>query len=100
MELLVDLQQSLFLVLGAVLFDSAGDAGILAELTGQLAVCGKTDGAQECCNGDLSVLIDTNVEHIVGVHLIFEPRAAVRDNGSLEQLLTGLVVLESVVYAR
>ena len=99
-ELLVDLEKSLFLVLGAVLLDGAGDSGVVAELSGQLCIGGKTDGAEEGGNGDLSVLINAYIEHVVGVHLVLEPCAAVRDNSRLEQLLTGLVVLKTVVNAR
>lgn len=99
-QLSVDLEKSLFLVLGAVLLDGSKDPGILAELSGQLSVGGKTQRTQERGNGDLSVLIYADIVYVVGVHLVFEPCAAVRDNGSLVEGLTGLVVLEAVVNAR
>ncbi|CCY17027.1 uncharacterized protein BN782_00856 [Eubacterium sp. CAG:786] len=98
-ELSVDLEESLFLVLGAVLLDGGENSGVLTELGGELSVGRKAQRTQERGNGDLSVLIYADIVDVVCVHLILEPCAAVRDNGSLVEGLTGLVVLEAVVHA-
>ena len=58
------------------------------------AECADQDG-----NGELAVFVDTYVEHVIRVRLVFEPRTAVGDNRSREHTLTGFVNLLIVVHA-
>ena len=54
----------------------------------------------EAGDRNLAVFINANVENVVCIGLVLEPCAAVRDYGSGEQNLVGLVKLPAVVYAR
>ena len=99
-ELLVGLHQTVVDRLGGILLeDRLVQALVMAEHLLDLLIGAQTDCTEEGGQRDLAVLIDADVNDIVGVHLVFEPRAAVRDDGGLEQLLTGLVLLHIVVNA-
>ena len=108
-ELAVDLQHGLLIGLAGVLLQRDLDAVVVAEEVEDAGVglevgvlLGLTaDGADQLGDGDLAVLVDADPEHLVGVGLILQPRAAVGDHGAGEQGQVGLEVdLLAVVHAR
>ena len=98
-QLPIDFEERLFHVLAGVLFDGCVDAVVVAEVLADLLVTAQTQSADKDCHGDLAVLIDADIEHIIGVVFVFQPRAAVRNNGGAEQFLAGLVILHLVIDA-
>ena len=82
-----------------VLFHRGDELRILAEIFLYLLVRLDAERADEDSNRYLAVLIDSDVEDVVRVGLIFEPRAAVRDNGRGKDDLAGLVDRGFVVYS-
>ncbi len=115
----VDFDQSLFPAAGAVLLNGRDKALILAEDLLQALVRGGADigirhaaepggrlvlveiahGLQEPGDGQLAVLVDADVEDIVGVRLVLEPRAVIRDHrGGVDRdhgLIGGLVEIHA-----
>ena len=49
------------------LFDGCVDAVVVAEVLADLLVTAQTQSADKDCHGDLAVLIDADIEHIIGV---------------------------------
>ena len=99
-QLAVNLQQRLLGVVGAVLFDGCHNARVVAEKFQNLSVAGQAQRADEGGYRQLSVFIDADKEDVVGVGFIFQPGAAVRDNGGGIQFLTGFVAGDAVVNTR
>ena len=99
-QLSVDLQQSLLGIVGAVLFDGRNDTDIVAKEIQNLCIAGKAQSTDKGGNRQLSVFINTDIEDIVGVGLIFQPCAAVWNYGRSEKLFTSLVAGYAVVHTR
>ena len=91
-QLAIDLQQGFFAVFGGILQQGRLNALVLAEELDDLRIRAETQRTCKHGNGDLTVLIDANVEHVGGIGLILQPRAAVGDDGGAEQLLAEGVV--------
>ena len=91
-QLAVDLEHRLFIGLAGVLFERDGHAVIIAEQLEDLRVGLKADGADELGDGELAVFIDADPEDLVGVGLVFEPCAAIGDDGGGQQWEVGLEV--------
>ena len=96
-ELAVDLQHGLLIGLAGVLLQRGHDAVVLAEQVNPVIglasrLLGDADGADQAGDGQLAVLVDADIEHLVGVGLILQPRAAVGDDGAGEQGQVGLEV--------
>ena len=91
-ELAVDLQHGLLIGLAGVLLQRDLDAVVVAEevedsgvgLEVGVLLSLTADGADQLGDGDLAVLVDADPEHLVGVGLILQPRAAVGDHGAGE----------------
>ncbi len=110
-QLAVDLDQALVPGGAGVLVQGGDDALVLAEdlldaLVGDGAGAGVADaaqpggglvglvsahGLQEPGDGELAVLVDADVEHVVGVGLILQPGAVIRDHGGGVDADHGLV---------
>ena len=95
----VNFQQSLFCVVGAVLFDGSLDSCIFSKEFQNLRIAGKTQGTDKGCYWQLSVFINTNIEDIVGVGFVLKPCAAVWNNCCREKFLTSFVTGYTVVHA-
>ena len=90
-----------FVADGGLVFESLAFADILFEGIGQLDFVAEdffdflagldAEGTDEDGDGQLAVLVDTDVVHIVCVGFVFEPCAAVGDDGRGVETLTGLV---------
>ncbi len=91
-QLAVDLEHRFLVGLAGVLLKRHGHALIVAEQLEDLRVGLVADGADELRDGDLAVLVDADPEHLVGVGLVFEPRAAVRNDRGRQQRQIGLEV--------
>ena len=96
-QLTVDLEQALLGVVGDVLLERGVDLrlGIAEELL-DLLIGGQAQGTQQRGNGQLAVLIDTDVVNVRGVRLILQPGAAVGVHGGSEQVLAGTVLAGTV----
>ena len=99
-HLLVDLDEGFLGGVRRVLVESCNDQRILTEQLLDLGIGLNADGTDEAGDRNLAVFINANVENVVCIGLVLEPCAAVRDYGSGEQNLVGLVKLLAVVYAR
>ena len=99
-KLAVDLQKGFLGVLGAVLVQGGAEHGVLAEEVDNLVVGAKAQGADKGGHRQFAVLIDAHIEHIVGIGLIFQPRAAVGVQRGGEQFLARLVVALAEIHAR
>ena len=98
-QLAVDLQQALVLVLGGVLLQSGQDALILAEEVQDLLIRGKAQRTAQHGDGQLAVLIDTDIEHVGGIGLVLQPCTAVGVHGCAVQVVAHLIFGISVEYA-
>ena len=99
-KLFVNLKESFLSVSSLVLLqDSLLDTLIFSVLGLDLLVgpC-FSDSTQKRGKRDLSVLIYSYIDNVVGIHFIFKPRTTVRDNGGLEKILTGLVFVKGIIY--
>ena len=99
-HLLVDLDEGFLGGMRRVLVEGCNDQRILTEQLLDLGIGLNADGTDEAGDRNLAVFINANVENVVCIGLVLEPCAAVRDYGSGEQNLVGLVKLLAVVYAR
>ena len=99
-HLLVDLDEGFLGGVRRVLVEGCNDQRILTEQLLDLGIGLNADGTDEAGDRNLAVFINANVENVVCIGLVLEPCAAVRDYGSGEQNLVGLVKLLAVVYAR
>ena len=100
-QLFVYVDQRIFRVLGGILLeDGLGQTLVAAEHLCDLLVRTDAQGTDKGRDRDLAVFIDADIDHIVGIHFIFQPCATVRDNGSLEQILTGPILFRCVINAR
>ena len=87
----VDLEEAVLAGLARVALQRGNDAGILAEQLQNLRVGLHAESTDEAGDGELAVLIDTDVEHVLQVGLIFQPCAAVRDDRCGIDVLVGLI---------
>ena len=116
-QLAVDLHEALVSVCGGVLVEGGGHALVLTvdllyALVGHCADNGVGNAAQprfglcgvvlahcleEPCDGQLAVLVDADIEHVVCIRLVLKPCAVVRDDGSRIQArhaaVGGLIVI-------
>ena len=98
-QLAVDFQQAFLGVLGGILFQSSKDALILAEVVQDILVGRQAQCAAEHGDGQLAVLIDTDIEHVGSVGLVLQPGAAVGVHGGAVQVVAHLIVIMAVEYA-
>ena len=98
-QLAVDFQQAFLGVLGGVLFQSSKDALILAEVVQDVLVGRQAQCAAEHGDGQLAVLIDTDIEHVGSIGLVLQPGAAVGVHGGAVQVIAHLIVIMAVEYA-
>ena len=97
-ELLVNFKKSFLSVSSLILLhDSLSKSFIRTENFLDLLISTNTERSQESSKRNLSVFIDSDINHVVRIHFIFKPSASVRDNSCLEQILTGLVLIKSVI---
>ncbi len=99
-QLAVDLEQGLLRVFAGILLDGGGHPVVVPEEIENLLVRPQAEGADEHRDRDLAVLVDADVEHVVRVGLVLEPRAAVRDDRGAVKLLAGFVVLHFIINVR
>ncbi len=99
---LIDLQKGLLMVLGGILLHGSHDTGVRAEEVQDVAIrgIGLIQRTDKCSDRNFSVLVNTDIEYVVLVGLIFEPRTTVRNDGGGVELFTGLVVVHAEVDAR
>ncbi len=96
----VNLEKGFLHVLAGVLLDGGGHAVVVAEEIQNLLVRAEAQRPDEHRDRDFAVLVDAHVKDVVGVGLVLQPRAAVRDHRGAVQLLAGLVVLHFIIDAR
>ena len=99
-QLAVYFQQAVLYALGSILLNGGTQGGIIAEQTQDLLIGTDTQRTDKGGDGQLAVLVDADIEHIIGVGFVFQPRAAVGDNSGGKQFLTGLVTGRRIVYTR
>ncbi len=99
-DLLVEFKKAVLVGVGGVLGEGRAKLRLVAEHLDDLLVRADAHRADQLRDRDLSGAVHTGIEDIVGVRLIFEPCAAVRDNRAGVQLLAELVVRDAVVDAR
>ena len=98
-KLAVDLEQGFLARMAGILFEGRKDHRILAEQLLDLRVGGNAERTDQAGDGELAVLIDTDVEHVVEVGLILQPCTAVRNDRRGVDVLIGLIHLVAVVHA-
>ena len=100
-QLLVHFEQGFFPVLGGIfLHYGLANALVISEQRKKLFIRTFAESTHESGSRYFSVLVYTNVEDIVAVHLVFEPRAAVGYYLRCEQLLTGFIVFKAKINSR
>ena len=100
-QALVDLDQRILAGLdGRVFIQRGHDALIFAEQLFDLCVGADADGADQGSDGQFAVFIDAHIEDVVGIGLVFQPSAPVRDDGAGIHGLIRPLVADAVVHAR
>ena len=100
-QLLINIQQCIFGILGAVLLQNGlPQTFIIPEHLIDFFVCSDTDCTDKGCQCNFPVLINPDIDDIVGIHFIFQPCTTVRNDSGLKQILTGAVFFRSVINAR
>ena len=94
----VDLQQTLLPGLAGVLLDGGVDQRIVSVELLDLGVGIHAHGPDEAGNGQLPVLVDADIKHALVVGFIFQPGAAVGNDGGGVGVLIGLIHLVAVVH--
>ena len=99
-QLAVDFQQAFLGIMGDVLFERSVDLwlGIAEELL-DLLIGGQAQGTDQGRDRQLAVLIDADIENILGVGLVLQPGTAVGVHGGGEQVLAGTVLAGAVEHA-
>ena len=99
-QLAVDFQQAFLGVMGDVLFERSVDLrlGIAEELL-DLLIGGQAQGTDQGRDRQLAVLIDADIENVLGVGLVLQPGTAVGVHGGGEQVLAGTVLAGAVEHA-
>ena len=99
-ELAVDLQHGVLIRLAGVLFQRGRNTGVIAEALQNFGVGLQAQRPDQAGDRQLAVLVDTDPEHLVGVGLILQPRAAVGNHRGGQQGQIGLQVnVLAVVHA-
>ena len=98
-ELAVDFKQRFLARAAGILFQRRIEQRVLAEDLLDLRVGGDAEGADQARDGNLAVFIDADIEDVVEVGLILQPRAAVRNDRCRVDVLVRLVHLVAVVHA-
>ena len=98
-QLAVNFQQALVLVLGGILFQGSQDALVVTEEVQDVLVGGQAQCTAQHGDGQLAVLIDTDIEHVGGIGLILQPCTAVGIHGCAVQVVAHLIFGISVEYA-
>ena len=93
----VQLDKTVALGLRGILCDGVFNHFIVCEQIKERSVRAETQRAEQDGCANLSLSVDVNPQNALRVLLEFKPRAAVWDNGSSENFLTGLVPRGSVV---
>ncbi len=99
-DLLVQFKKTVLIGVGRILREGGQQLRLLAEHLDDLLVRADAHRADQLCDRHFSRAVHTYIENVVGVGLILEPGAAVRDDRAGIQLLAELVVGDSVVDAR
>ena len=102
-QLTADFHQSILgiAVFRLFLLDGGEDLHVLGKESLDLLVGTQSQRTDKGGDGDLSVFIDSYINHVVDVGLIFQPGAPIGDYGGGIQLLTGfLVVGHSIINTR
>ena len=90
-DLAIGLKQSFFNRSCTILGQSQLQSFIIAEEIKNFLISAKAKRTKEDRDGHFPVLIDTNVENIIQVCLVFKPCTSVRNNLSGKQFFTALV---------
>ncbi len=97
-ELFVNVDKSVGIIFSLIfLQNSLLQSFVLAEKFEDLFVRTYSEGADKRSDRNFSVLVDTNVNDVVGIHFVFQPCAAVRDNGGAEQIFTRFILFKSII---
>ena len=99
-DLFVQFKKTFLIISGAVLGKGCLELRLIAESFDDFLICAQAKSTDQLCDRYFSCTIDTYIEDIVGVRLIFKPCAAVRDDCTGIESLADLVVSNAVVDTR
>ena len=81
-NLFVQLKQTLLIILSSVLRKACFNLGFFSKKLTNLVICTDSQRTNQNGNRNLTGSVHTHIKHIVGVSLILQPCATVRDNGT------------------
>ncbi len=96
-NLFIQLEQTFLIIAGRVLRKGSLEFRLVAEHIDDLFVRTKTQGAEKHRHRHLSGAVHTNPEHIIGIRLILQPCAAVRNHRAGIHLLSEFVMVDPIV---
>ena len=99
-QFFIHFNQCLLGVDGGIFFQSRFNTRIIAEKLQDFLIRAQAQSADKGRDEDFAVFVDTDIEQIVLVGLVFQPSAAVRNNGGGIQLFPGFVMRHTVIDAR
>ena len=98
-DLPVQLQKAVAVVVGLILRKACQELRLVAEHVKDLLVGAEAQGTEQDADRYLSGTVHADIEDVVGIRLILQPRAAVRDHLAEIALLAKLVVLYGIIDA-
>ncbi len=99
-DLLVQFLQAGLIIRSLVLCQSRGHLGLISEQVDDLLVGAYSESADQHCDRHLSGTVNPDVKNIIRVCLILKPGSSVGNDGAGIQLLSDLVVGDTVIDAR
>ena len=98
-DLLVQLQKTLGVIARRVLREAGLDLRLIAEKIDDLLIRSDAERADQHRDRHLSRAVDADVEGVVGIRLVFQPGAAVRNHRAGIELLSRFIVRNIVINA-
>ena len=99
-DLLVQFQKTFLIICRNVFSETCNNLWFLTKKINNFLICTNTKCADQNCDRHFTGTVNTNIEDIIRVCLIFQPCTTVRDNSTCKQFLTYLIMSDPVVNTR
>ena len=98
-NLFIQLKQTLLIVFRSVLCKACLDFRLVAEKFPDLVVGANTKRTDQHCDRNLSRPVHAHIENVIGIRLVLQPRAAVRNHGCGKKPFADLIMSNPVINA-
>ena len=99
-DLLIKLQQAVLVIIRRIFAETGQKLRLLAKQLYNLRIGPIAQGAYQYGHRHFTGAVHADVKNIVGIRLVFQPCAPVRDHGTGIQLLADLVMPDAIINTR